>query len=586
MKEPHLKREIQKDAEDFITLGNLLRKKMAEKKRLSVEKVMRSNLSIREKIKRIREIDQPGEEHPDNEKIFQEGRGVNQRDRKRKRVKKGRVEIKASHNPRSYLSFLFKDYRKVREFGKKTHIFVSVLFPPGVRLNKDLGTLFVKYLQPASAELLEILNPVLENGWLHLHKIDYNLISILKKLCRKINSTNFKLLDYNDKKLINRLRSLENLFLTLQYRSEYLERIISALDTVLSKDPDFEGVPKNMPGLVRRILTKYVMLPSFYNFLLGLNMLKDNRYFTLRELMRRNSSEIIDSSNFDCEPKINDKIRLYIEESTKNLLLFRDKKREILKEKIFLPTNENGEADFNKLQFFYDAFQAENQYHYIKDKENIVLFTPRFIRLFVQTFERLLYGKVQLSQVGKVEIFSRAFFQIELSRLSYLIVKMEKFAFSYPTFSRSRYLLIKSTNEGATAIEAELMQILNESLHYLLGIGKKLSGVLGLREKIGKSKGKNKPLDPIILKGKAFSIPYEEDVVKSRTIINGKTVLEALTMAISMTFLVGIFFNDQNTTSLLIREQEINQKMRSMLEILERISDLESYLELKDLCTV
>jgi len=581
-----LKREIQKDAEDFITLGNLLRKKMVEKKRLSVEKVMRSNLSIREKIKRIREIDQPGEEHPDNEKIFQEGRGVNQRDRKRKRVKKGRVEIKASHNPRSYLSFLFKDYRKVREFGKKTHIFVSVLFPPGVRLNKDLGTLFVKYLQPASAELLEILNPVLENGWLHLHKIDYNLISILKKLCRKINSTNFKLLDYNDKKLINRLRSLENLFLTLQYRSEYLERIISALDTVLSKDPDFEGVPKNMPGLVRRILTKYVMLPSFYNFLLGLNMLKDNRYFTLRELMRRNSSEIIDSSNFDCEPKINDKIRLYIEESTKNLLLFRDKKREILKEKIFLPTNENGEADFNKLQFFYDAFQAENQYHYIKDKENIVLFTPRFIRLFVQTFERLLYGKVQLSQVGKVEIFSRAFFQIELSRLSYLIVKMEKFAFSYPTFSRSRYLLIKSTNEGATAIEAELMQILNESLHYLLGIGKKLSGVLGLREKIGKSKGKNKPLDPIILKGKAFSIPYEEDVVKSRTIINGKTVLEALTMAISMTFLVGIFFNDQNTTSLLIREQEINQKMRSMLEILERISDLESYLELKDLCTV
>ena len=581
-----MKREIQKDAEDFITLGNLLRKKMAEKKRLSVEKVMRSNLSIREKIKRIREIDQPGEEHPDNEKIFQEGRGVNQRDRKRKRVKKGRVEIKASHNPRSYLSFLFKDYRKVREFGKKTHIFVSVLFPPGVRLNKDLGTLFVKYLQPASAELLEILNPVLENGWLHLHKIDYNLISILKKLCRKINSTNFKLLDYNDKKLINRLRSLENLFLTLQYRSEYLERIISALDTVLSKDPDFEGVPKNMPGLVRRILTKYVMLPSFYNFLLGLNMLKDNRYFTLRELMRRNSSEIIDSSNFDCEPKINDKIRLYIEESTKNLLLFRDKKREILKEKIFLPTNENGEADFNKLQFFYDAFQAENQYHYIKDKENIVLFTPRFIRLFVQTFERLLYGKVQLSQVGKVEIFSRAFFQIELSRLSYLIVKMEKFAFSYPTFSRSRYLLIKSTNEGATAIEAELMQILNESLHYLLGIGKKLSGVLGLREKIGKSKGKNKPLDPIILKGKAFSIPYEEDVVKSRTIINGKTVLEALTMAISMTFLVGIFFNDQNTTSLLIREQEINQKMRSMLEILERISDLESYLELKDLCTV
>jgi len=580
-----LKREIQKDAEDYITLGNLLRRKMAEKKRLSVEKVMNSNLSIREKIKRIREIYQFGEEHTDKEKIFQEGKGVKQRDQKRKRAKKARVEIKAFHNPCSYLSFLFKEYRNVREFGKKTHIFVSVLLPPGVRLNKDLGTFFEKYLQRAASELLEILNPVLENGWLHLHKSDYNLISILKKLCRKIESTNFKLLNYKDKKLINGLQSLENLFLTLQYRSEYVERIISALDTVLSKDPDFEEVPENMPGLVRKILAKSVMLPSLYNFLLGLNMLKDNRYYKLSELIRRTSSEIIDTSNFDCEPKIDDKIQLYIEKSSKNLLLLRDKKREILKEKIFLPTNENGEANFNQLQFFYDAFQAENKYHYDKDKENIVLFAPRFLRLFVQTFERLLYGKMQLSQVGKVEIFSRIFFQVEFSRLPYLIVKMEKFAFSYPTFSRSRYLLIKGTNGGATEIEAELMQIIDESLYYLLGIGKKLSGVLGLRERIGKSKGKSEPLDPIILKGKAFSIPYEENVVKSRTIINGKTVLEALTMAISMSFLVGLFFNDQNTTSLLIREQEINQKMRSMLEILERISDLESYLELKDLCT-
>ena len=514
---------------------------------------MRRNLSIQEKIKRIREIDQSGEEHPDKEKILQGRKTVIRRDRKRKWVKKARADIKASHNPRYYLSFLFKEYRKVREFGKRTHIFVSVLFPPAVRLN--------------------------------LHKIDYNLISVLKRLCQKINSTNFKLLNYKDKKLINRLRSLEELFLTLQYRPEYPEKIISALDTVLNKDPDFEADPKNMPGLVRKILAKEVMLPSLYNFLLGLNMLKYNRFFTLAELMRRNSGEIIDSSDFDCEPKIYDKIQSYIEESTQNLLLLHKKKREILKLRVFLPTNENGEADFSRLQFFYDAFQSENKYQYVKDKENIVLFAPRFLRLFVHTFEHLLNGKVQFSQVGKVEIFSNVFFQIELSKLPYLIEKMEKLAFSYPTFSRSRYLLIKSANAGAIAIEAELMQIIEECLDYLLGIGKKLSGVLGLREKIGKPEGKSEPLDPIALRGKPFSLPYEENIIKSRTLINGRTVLEALTMAISMSFLAGIFFIDQNTTSLLIREQEIDQKMRSKLEILERIADPETYLELKDLCT-
>lgn len=585
MSEPNFKRDLQKESEDLITLGNLLRGERNQKKQLSVEKVMHSNLSIQEKIKRIRKVDRSGEERPYKEKILQRGNGVILKDRKRKQAKKAGVEIKASHNPRSYLSFLFKEYRNVRAFGKKTHIFVSVLFPPMVRLNKDLGTFFAKYLQPAAAELLEILNPVLEIGWLYLHKFDYNLISVLKKLCRKINSPNFKLLNYKDRKLINRLRSLENLFLMLQYRSGYSERIISASDTVLNKDPDFEADPNKIPGLVRKILAKEVMLPSLYNFLLGLNMLKYYRFFTLSELIRRNSGEIIDSSDFDCEPKIYDKIQSYIKESTQKLQLLHEKKREILKLRVFLPTNENGEADFSRLQFFYDAFQSENKYHYVKDKENIVLFTPRFLRLFVHTFENLLNGKVHLLKVGKVEIFSKAFFQIEFSKLPYLIKKMEKLAFSYPTFSRSRYLLIKSTNAGAIAIEAELMHVIEECLEHLLGIGKKLSGVLSLREKIGSSEGKSEPLDTIILRGKPFRLPYEEKVIKSGTITNGRTVLEALIMAISMSFLMSIFLNDRNTTSLLIREQEIDQNIRSKLEILERIADPETYLELKALCT-
>ncbi|MBA7538551.1 hypothetical protein ES705_30828 [subsurface metagenome] len=129
------------------------------------------------------------------------------------------------------------------------------------------------------------------------------------------------------------------------------------------------------------------------------------------------------------------------------------------------------------------------------------------------------------------------------------------------------------------------MHVIEECLDYLLGIGKKLSGVLSLREKIGTPESKSESLDTIILRGKSFSLPYEEEVIKSGTITNGRTVLEALTMVISMSFLAAIFFNDQNTTSLLIHEQEIDQKIRSKLEILERIADPETYLELRALCT-
>ena len=146
-------------------------------------------------------------------------------------------------------------------------------------------------------------------------------------------------------------------------------------------------------------------------------------------------------------------------------------------------------------------------------------------------------------------------------------------------------MIIKTTNAGAIAIEAEVMQVIEECLDYLLSIGKKLSEVLGLREKTGKPNGKAEPLDLIVLRGKQFILPYEDNIVESGTFINGRTVLEALTMVISMSFLMGVFFNDQNTTSLLNREQETDQKMRSILEILERVADPNTYLELRDLCS-
>lgn len=578
-------RKIEEQAEVLIRLGNLLRQARSSEKQQSVEKIMRSHLSIQEKIKRIRKIDDYREESPLKDGTPPGRQQTIRPKRYRQLAQKAQVEIKVHYTPRSYLSFLFKECRKVRQFGKKTHILVPVLFPPSVKLNKDLGPFFAKYLQPLVSELLEILKPALEIGWLYLHKIDYNLIAVLKRLCLKIQSINFRLLNFKDKKLINRLRSLEKIFLTLQYRSEYPEKIISALYTFLQKNSDFQADPLNISILVRKILYQDLMFPSLYNFLLGLNMLKNNRYFDLHELMLRNSDEIIDTAAFDCEPKICQRIQSFIEESTRNLLLLHEKKQEILKRKIFLPTAENGEADFSLLQSFYNTFQSVTKYNYGKDKENIILFTPRFLRLFIQTFEPLLNGEVKFSRGGKVKLFSSMFFQMEFPKLYYLIGKLEKLAFNCPIFPRKRYLLLKNTGKGAISVEAEVMQLIDENLTQILGIGRKLATVLSLRIPAGKSGDDFEPLDPIILQGKPFGLPYEEKTINSKNFLHGRTVVEALKIAISIGFLTGIFFLDQDTLTLLIREQELNQKIRSKLEMLERIADSEIYMELRSICS-
>jgi len=597
---PDIKREFQEEADDLIKLGTLLRVSRSEADQLSVEKIMRSDLAIQEKIRKIEEIDQaaaaksgegkpqaaaeavqPAKKRPVKETIFLRGQEPPPRDLKRSGVKSP-VYVKATHTPLPYFAFLFREYRKIREFGKRTHILLPVLFPPSVRLNRDAGAALTKHLHPVSNQLLEILNQVLQVGWLHLHKADYNLVAVMKKLCLEINMTNFHLLNYKDKKLLNRLRTLENLFLILQYRVEDPARIISAVEKVLNLQKNIKGDPTGMSKLVRKILGRDVMLPSLYNFILGLNMRKYNRFFTLNELIRRSSAEIIDSGNFDCEAKVYDKIQSYIRKSEKALTEMQKKKKEIQKQRIFLPTDENGDADFSQLQLFYDALQQDNKYNFSKDKENIVLFVPRFLRLFLQSFEQLLNRKVNLSETGEIEIFSSTFFQIESSKLNYLINKMEKIVFSFPHFPRNRYLGIKISNTGPIAIETEFMHLTEESLVHLLNIAKKLSEVLGLRRKTEKTEETFEPLDLNILRGKSFSLPFEEESVISETLINGRSVHQSLTLAVTVIFLTGVYLNDQTSLSLLNMEKYIDQKMQSILEKLERIADQDTFQRIKD----
>jgi hypothetical protein len=595
----NMKNEIHEEADDLITLGNLLRIDRNEADQLSIEKIMHRDLNIREKISLITEINLSEESNTEikkNIKPEKEAGPVGTRSDKVKNLKKYNdripmdtypqlknvVSIKANHNPPPYLTYLFREYRKIRDFGKRTHVLLPVFFPPSVKLNKDLGASFTKYLLPKTSQLLDLLNPVLEIGWLYLSKFDYNLIAMLKRLCLEINSMNFYQLNYRDKNLLNKFRKLENLFLVLYYRPEYPERIISAVETVLRKNRESRDNILTISKLIRSILGKQELLPSLYNFLLGLNMRKSNRYLTLSELMLRSNSEIIISGYFDCEPRIQDKIQSYIKKSVKLIMELNSKKKEIQKQRIFLPTDENGEADFSQLQLFYETSQLENKYNYDKDRENVVLFIPQFLRLFLHTFENILNGKVLLSKMGKSEIFLSNFFQIEFTKLIFIIKQMDKIAFNYPNFPRNRFLGIKTSNTGAITIESEFMHLTEESLVHLLSIAKKLSTVLGLRQKSVESEDEVEPLSLNVLRGKSFILPYEEDLIESETIINGSTVLQSLTMAISISFLVGIYLNDQTSISLLKMEKNFELKIQSALEKLEKIIDNESYLELKD----
>ena len=105
-------------------------------------------------------------------------------------------------------------------------------------------------------------------------------------------------------------------------------------------------------------------------------------------------------------------------------------------------------------------------------------------------------------------------------------------------------------------------------------MAKKVETILGTRKKRGgRPTG---PLDPMILHGKSFSIPHGKRRILSAGVLNGKTVVEALTYFVSICFTIAVFFHYPPVYDPLEREPQNSKELKSQLEILSRLAGPQS----------
>jgi len=500
------------------------------------------------------------------------------------RVWRNRRNIKTSNTQASFIRYLFIEYRKIRYFGNVTHIFFPRVFPPGVQLSKDVGITFEKYLQPCALKLFEVLSVILNTGWHYLDKIEYNLIVIMKKICEKIGKTDFSLLDCGDRNLVDRFRSLESLFLVLHHESDQLELLYTALKRVVKKLPGPERDGGEVVLLARRILGRDDELPSLYNFLLGLNMLKYRRYFDLQELIQTNCGEVVSNQAYECGKDTQKEIDLYIEETIKALHLLQKRRMEIARVKRHVPIDETGEYSFKILEYFYESTEKTKKQCFSDDREDVLCLSGRLFSIFVSSFEHILNGKILIPGSGRVELFSKSFFQMELARVSSLIEKLGKLSFHFQYhFTLEQYLVLRQPGKVIHRLEAEAKQLIDEGLAHLSRIGMKLEYVLRMRVPKKNENDADIPLEPGILSGRAFHLPYEGRVIKYKSRLGGKTVAEALAFIVRICFLSGLYFRTPELFGLLGEEEAVNREIQSKLEAIGRIAQPHVLQELKNL---
>ena len=566
-------REIEKEADDNIALGRLLRKDREEEKTKAVERILSTDLRIPQKIEKIQEIDE--KEGEEVERIVQRAylQAV------RRQFVKIRDAVKATQKSVSYLPYLLKERKRVREFGKETHVLETRFLPPGIRVNRELRDYFVRSLQNWAADLSPRLNLITEQGWLHLTPLQYNLVVLLKALTDKLLVFDFVHLNYRDRNLIDKVKRIESLFLMLHYRPEYVDSILSSVLTVYKKQGKKEEVGSETRNLAVRILAKEASLPSLYNCIVGFNMVKNRCFLTLADLMRPGLGETVSSKEFNCSADVRHRIDAYVQKSLDSIKKLHSQLHEVRRLNSYLGYDDQGNIDTGNLRRLYRKTVGEDEGDYDVDQENVLLFGQRLFQAFYGTFLPLLNGKVQIGGIGRVAVFSRSFYELEMARLGAVVEKLKKGPFHFSNFPLSQYLQVKDARIGAIGNEGELIQLIDEGIAGLADLGKSLAKVLG--SGVGTLKAeKVEPLELVIFQGKPYSLPYAEQRIRDRSYLEGKTVSEALSDAVSLCFTAGMLFRDRFVFFFLGNERRYEMKLQAQMKFLKNLMDPARYSDL------
>ncbi|MEE8589696.1 MAG: hypothetical protein V3T35_00090 [Spirochaetia bacterium] len=567
-------REIEKEADDNIALGRLLRKDRNEEKTKAVERILSTDLRIPQKIEKIREIDEKeGEEEV--ERIVQRAslQAV------RRQFVKIRDAVKAAQKSISYLPYLFKERKRVREFGKETHVLETRFLPPGIRVNRELRDYFVRYLQNWAADLSPRLNLITEHGWLHLTPLQYNLVVLLKALADKLLAFDFVHLNYRDRNLIDKLKRIESLFLMLHYRPEYVDNVLDSVLRVYKKQGDKEEEGNETRNLAVRILVKEASLPSLYNCIVGLNMVKHRCFLQLADLMQPGLGETVSLKEFNCSADVGQRIAAYVQKSLDSMKKLHSQLHEVRRLNSYLSYDDQGSIDSGNLRRLYRKTVSEDEGDYDADQENVLLFGQRLFYAFHSNFLPLLNGKVKIGGTARAAVFSRSFYELEMARLGTVVGKLKKGPFHFSNFPLSQYLQVKNAKIGAIGNEAELIQLIDEGIAGLADLGKSLAKVLGSSAGTLKTE-KVEPLEPVIFRGKPYSLPYAEQRIRDRSYLEGKTVSEALADAVSLCFTAGMIFRDRFVFFFLGNEKRYEMELQAQVKLLKNLMDPDRYSDL------
>jgi hypothetical protein len=567
--------EIENEADSHIALGLLLRKDRPEPGKSAVHRILSHPLSVSQKIEAIRRIDSK----PDAADVLRIVRGASAQAARNHASRISRA-IKQAIPRRSSLRFLFTDFYSVQRFGRQSYVLDVRILPPGIRANPHLSEFLDTKIRALAKELSACLAPVAANGWLHLSPLQYNLLVLLKRLADRVAAFDFSHVSVRQRRPIDRLRRIESLFLMLHYDPQTVPGLFDALRSYFETQLEPEKKKEQAFGLILQLLAEDCTVPSLSNCILGLNMITYRRMLSLKDLMRPGLGQIVDVIRFDLDYTIRTRVEGRIDDALESVKLLHAQLVDARRTVSYLAVDTHGRPDMAALKDVYEAASGRYSFNFAADQENVVLFVSRLLQSFDKSFSPLLNGPLVVEGDGRVAIFSPVFFALDFLKLRSLAENLVQQLFRYSRFPLSRYLQIKEGRLMTIGHEMEVSQLIRQSVVCLADLGRTVMKVLSLRAPAREEVHSREALESVILHGKSFVIPYENSRIRSRSILNGVTVGQALAEVTTVCFSAGVLLHDDFVSMYVSKERRLETELRRQMRFLENLLDPESYQEL------
>ncbi len=575
------------DLESYLNFVNLCKKPRPPEVKSIIEKIVKSETSIVNRIKRINEIDDKLKYDPKSFKNNNNNPSI-----------KAFPQLKIVQN--NLFNYILFQRSKLISFGTRTKTIDFRFFGLKKELSASAIVFWKQCYNEVKDHLYKQLNYIVLYGWKDLDPLSYNLMAKLNDFIVKFVKEG-ELLDRNLplEQNFKIIESIMESYLLLTLLPSYKDLIKESIFQILMTHKDFKSTNRDSMRILEELINYEKRTLGFFNILLAFFSLNYNRFVIHEDLLKHFQFQQIDSDKFIFNEKTLSEINSYMQSINEELNkiendLFRLKFIDPNLSETSQPENKWVEL-YNRL-CFYELYSSQNTRGSFKEDvydknpfqslfKDVLRYLVRVTQGFINTYGPILKNEIEITKdhhTTKVKIFNPVLFRKEfqtfeevLKDYDFIKSQSEVITITFDTYNQYNFtkkISIEKEEKLCKLIERLLdtYKIISINLTNLL-LGHSIASISNPNQLLDKYKEQNKIIDSIDEEENRL-IPYAFEIIVHNKFLGEIRVIDLLNQIVFFVKNLIFLFRENEIHNRYLEKDKLIEKMESILTLKSKIT--------------